>query len=44
MDALERSYDAGLADPEWMEHDSDLDNVREHPRYRALVARMHSRG
>ncbi|MCU0233776.1 MAG: protein kinase [Thermoanaerobaculales bacterium] len=41
MDALERSYDAGLADPEWMEQDSDLDNVREHPRYRALVKRMH---
>jgi len=40
MDALERSYDAGLADPDWMREDSDLDNVRNHPRYKALLERM----
>ena len=40
IDALEGSYEAGLADPEWMEQDSDLDNLREEPRYQALVERM----
>ena len=40
LDALERSYAAGLADPDWMNQDSDLDNIRSHARYAALVARM----
>jgi adenylate cyclase len=40
LDALEKSYQEGLADPEWMRQDSDLDNIRELPRYQALVARM----
>jgi non-specific serine/threonine protein kinase len=40
LDALERSYLEGLADPEWMRQDSDLDNIRDLPRYQALVARM----
>jgi adenylate cyclase len=40
LDALERSYREGLADPEWMHQDSDLDNIREHPRYVALLAEM----
>lgn len=44
MDALERSYEAGLADPDWMREDLDLDNVRDHPRYRALVDRMEASG
>jgi hypothetical protein len=26
--------------PEWMRQDSDLDNIRDLPRYQALVARM----
>ncbi len=40
IDALERSYKAGLADPEWMRNDSDLDNLRGHPRFEALMQRM----
>jgi len=40
LDALEKSYQAGLADPEWMRQDSDLDNIRHHPRYKELVKRM----
>jgi TolB-like protein/Tfp pilus assembly protein PilF len=40
LDALEKSYEAGLADPEWMRQDSDLDNIRHHPRYKDLVKRM----
>ena len=40
LEALEKSYDAGLADPEWMRQDSDLDNIRQHARYKELVKRM----
>ncbi len=40
LDALERSYEAGLSDPDWMAQDSDLDNIRDQPRYKALVERM----
>ena len=40
LEALEKSYDAGLADPEWMRQDSDLDNIRTHARYKELVKRM----
>ena len=40
LDALEKSYQEGLVDPGWMRQDSDLDNIRELPRYQALVARM----
>ena len=42
FDALEKSYAAGLADPDWMRQDSDLDNIRHHPRYVALVKKMES--
>ena len=42
LEALEKSYSAGLADPEWMRQDSDLDNIRHHPRYKELVKRMES--
>ena len=40
LGSLERSYEAGLADPDWMRQDSDLDNIREDPRFQALLARM----
>jgi adenylate cyclase len=40
IEALERSFEAGLSDPEWMAQDSDLDNLREMVRYKALVERM----
>jgi adenylate cyclase len=40
LDALEKSYREGLSDPAWMRQDADLDNLREIPRYKALVARM----
>jgi TolB-like protein/Tfp pilus assembly protein PilF len=40
LEALEKSYAAGLADPEWMKQDSDLDNIRKHARYKELVKRM----
>ena len=40
LESLEKSYEAGLADPEWMRQDSDLDNIRKHARYKELVRRM----
>jgi serine/threonine protein kinase/TolB-like protein/Tfp pilus assembly protein PilF len=40
LEALEKSYESGLADPEWMRQDSDLDNIRKHARYKELVKRM----
>jgi TolB-like protein/Tfp pilus assembly protein PilF/predicted Ser/Thr protein kinase len=40
LDALEKSYREGMADPDWMRQDSDLDSIREHPRYVALLAAM----
>ncbi|MFQ5701455.1 MAG: protein kinase [Acidobacteriota bacterium] len=40
FDALERSFEAGLADPDWMRQDSDLDNIRDDPRFEALLKRM----
>jgi TolB-like protein/Flp pilus assembly protein TadD len=40
IQALEKSYEAGLADPEWMAQDSDLDSLRDRVRYQALVERM----
>ncbi|MCJ7558581.1 MAG: tetratricopeptide repeat protein, partial [Gammaproteobacteria bacterium] len=40
IDCLEKSMYAGAAASlEWMENDSDLDPLREHPRYKALVGK-----
>ncbi len=40
IEALEKSFDAGLGDPAWMKHDSDLDPLRDHPRFLALLERI----
>ena len=40
LDALERSVEKGWGDKNWIEHDSDLDSVRETPRYKAIVQAM----
>ncbi len=37
MDYLERAVTAGMQQKDWFEVDSDLDNVREHPRFKALM-------
>ncbi len=39
MDALEVSVEAGYTDFAHMAKDSDLDNIRSHPRYKSLLAR-----
>lgn len=43
VDCLERTVESGFADAtqrRWIEHDSDLDPLRGHPRYRALLERL----
>jgi len=40
LTALEKAVNKGWGDKAWLEHDSDFDNVREHPRYLALVRAM----
>lgn len=38
LDCLER----GVHDPDWMDNDSDLDPLRDHPRFKALMKRLRS--
>jgi adenylate cyclase len=37
---LEKAITSGMAQRDWIEHDSDLDPVRQHPRFQALLSRM----
>lgn len=40
LTCLERTVEAGLKQLEWYEHDSNLDSLRTHPRFEALLAGM----
>lgn len=40
LDHLDRAVELGYGAVEWLEHDSDLDPLRSHPRYAGLVERM----
>ena len=40
IDYLEKSARAGANHKEWIEHDSDLDPLRSHPHFQALLAQM----
>ncbi len=44
IDAMEKSVAAGKTDVEWLRQDSDLDNIRDDPRFQELVDRMAARG
>jgi TolB-like protein/Flp pilus assembly protein TadD len=37
LDCLERAVRAGLTHKEWIDHDNNLDPLREHPRFTALM-------
>ena len=40
LDALQQAVNNGWGDKGWLEHDSDLDLIREEPRYQALIRAM----
>lgn len=40
LDLLERTVEIGSVHKDWVEHDSDWDAVRSHPRFRALIERL----
>jgi adenylate cyclase len=40
LTCLERGADLGVAEKGWYEHDSNLDPLRGHPRFQALLARL----
>ena len=40
IDCLEDSITTGMGQKEWIEHDSDLDSLRESPRFQELVAKL----
>jgi len=43
LDCLEHGAKVGLPAPEWLEHDSDLDPLREHPRFKSIMTRFSTR-
>ncbi len=40
LNALEQAVSKGWGDRSWLEHDSDLDSIRDTPRYKAIVQAM----
>jgi serine/threonine protein kinase/Flp pilus assembly protein TadD len=40
IDCLEKSITSGMGQKEWIENDSDLDPLRDHPRFQALLMRL----
>ncbi|MDH3197580.1 MAG: protein kinase [Candidatus Krumholzibacteria bacterium] len=44
LDYLERSVGCGFAHAEWIEQDVDLDPLREHPRFAAIMASLGGEG
>ena len=40
LDCLERALTTGYGFRDWIEHDSDLDPLRDLPRFKELLARM----
>jgi hypothetical protein len=42
LDVLEQACKLGGGSRDWIEHDSDLDALRESPRFKALLARLDS--
>ncbi len=40
LHCLEKAIESGLGQKDWLENDSDLDSVRSHSRFQALLARL----
>ena len=43
LDCLEQAADNGFAHLEWLQYDSNLDSVRDHPRFKAVARRIGER-
>ena len=37
LDSIESAVDRGLGHKAWIDHDSDLDSIRSHPRFQKVV-------
>jgi adenylate cyclase len=40
IDSLEQSITTGMGQKEWIDHDPDLDPLRDHPRFQQLVQKL----
>ena len=40
LDRLERSIESGVAVGDWIKHDPDFENLRDHPRFQTIVKRI----
>ena len=40
LDGLERSIEAGVSVGDWIKHDPDFENLRDHPRFQTIVKRI----
>jgi adenylate cyclase len=40
LDGLERALEAGVAVGDWIKHDPDIESLRSHPRFQAIVKRI----
>ena len=40
LDELERSIEAGVSVGDWIKHDPDVESLRDHPRFKAIVKRI----
>jgi len=40
LEALERAVDKGWGDKEWIEHDADMNILRDHPRFKSITQAM----
>jgi len=40
IQALEQAVEHGFRTKGWVEHDTDLDPLREHPRFKTLLERL----
>jgi len=42
FDCLEKGIQSGMAQKDWIEHDSDLDPLRSHPRFQEILRRINN--
>jgi adenylate cyclase len=40
LDVLEKMFARGVGQRDWVEHDPDYDSLRDHPRFKAMLAKL----